>query len=79
MIYTAGKWTAAQLNVMAVTGVVNMLPGSLTQCLNQLNPIEGGVAMVAPPVLGCEGEKEAGIICIVIKYITIKISFTPLY
>ena len=29
-----GKWIAAQLNVMAVTG---MSPESLTQCFNQLS------------------------------------------
>ena len=36
-IYTAGKWIAAQLNVMAVTWFVHLSPGSPTQCLNQVS------------------------------------------
>ena len=37
MVYTAGKWIAAQLNVLAVIGFVPLSPGSPTQCLNQLS------------------------------------------
>ena len=37
-LYTAGKWIAAQLNVMAVIGFVPMFPGSPpTQRFNQLS------------------------------------------
>ena len=36
-LYTARKWIAAQLNVMAVTGFVPLSPGWPTQCFNQLS------------------------------------------
>ena len=35
--YTEGKWIAAHLNVMAVTGFIPLWPRSPTQCPNQLS------------------------------------------
>ena len=37
LAYTSGKWIAAQVNVMAVTGFVPLSPDSPTPCLNQLS------------------------------------------
>ena len=36
-LYAVGKWIAAQLNVMVVTGFVPLSPVSPTECLNQLS------------------------------------------
>ena len=36
-LYAAGKWSAAQLNVMVVMGFVPLSPGAPTQWLNQLS------------------------------------------
>ena len=35
--YTAGKWIVAQLNVMAVMGLIPVSPESLTPYVNQLS------------------------------------------
>ena len=43
-LFTAGKWIAAQLNVMGVTQFVPLSPGSPTLCLNQLSPLPSPIS-----------------------------------